>query len=390
MRIAFVFDAFFPEKGGESYFSWLTKELAALGHEVHLFAGKGREGTGYTFHRLPVVPYPPSLRLLSFLLSSRIAIQRGSFHIVHGVGHTLTMNVFNPHGGVEVAYLKGEFYSIRNRGYYALRYLRRHLGFKHHLLLSIQKRQYESKDVKKIIAISPMIKEHILQYFSVPEDKIRVVMNSVDLERFTPANKKYRASVREALGLDEKTVALLFAGNNFRLKGLEPLILSVPFLRKKGKRPVKLLVAGRGKKGRYERMARREGVAEDVIFLGPVGAMEKLYAASDIYVHPTFYDSCSLTVLEALASGLPVVTSQFNGAKAAIQSQEGLIVRDPWDIMELSEAILHFFDDTIREEAQASARRSAERLSPSSNLQGILHTYEEVLKGGTGTREDSK
>ena len=381
MRIAFVFDRFFPEKGGESYFTWLVRELSLLGHELHVFAADGREGRDYAFHRLPVLPYPPSLRLLSFLLSSRAVIPKGSFHIVHGVGHTLSMNVFNPHGGVEAAYLRGEFYSIRRRCYRAFRYLKRHLGFKHRLLLSLQKRQYESPHVKRIVAISPMIRDHILEYFSVPERKIKVVMNCVDLERFNPDNKRFRSSVRETLGLKKGTIALLFAGNNFRLKGLEPLILALSLIRKRTKRDVKLLVAGRGKSGRYERLARREGLMEDVVFLGPSRQMERLYAACDIYVHPTFYDSCSLTVLEALASGIPVVTSRFNGASAAIQSErEGLIIKDPWDIRELSEAILYFFDDAIRLMAEGAARRSAERFSPSKNLEGILITYEEVLR----------
>ena len=84
----------------------------------------------------------------------------------------------------------------------------------------------------------------------------------------------------------------------------------------------------------------RLGVADRVIFAGPVPAMERLYAASDIYVHPTFYDSCSLTVLEALASGLPVVTTRFNGASDAIASTEGgTVIDDPADAGALADAI---------------------------------------------------
>ena len=182
-----------------------------------------------------------------------------------------------------------------------------------------------------------MIKGDIISHYAFPEARIAVVFNSVDLTRFHPHNRLlYRAKRRSGLGVRDDALLLLFAGNNYRLKGLGALVRALSLLaRRFPERDFRLLVAGRGRVRPYRRLSRRLGVEDRVIFAGPLTGMEEYYGASDIYVHPTFYDSCSLTVLEALASGLPVVTTRFNGAAQVIVSEEGgAVIDDPADARE--------------------------------------------------------
>ena len=386
LKIAFVLDRYLPSRGGEIYFSWLAKELVSRGHEVHIFAAIAEKirGTEYQLHQIPVLRYPHSLRIFSFLRNSARAIQQYDFDIIHGVGRTLAMNIFNPHGGVEKAYLKQEFSSITNRFYYVYKFLKRYLSLQHYLKVWIQRRQYVNDKVRKIIAISPMVKEDIVRYYGVPEEKIAVVFNCVDLGRFHPKNRTiFRKAKREDLGIDDSALLLLFAGNNYRLKGLEPLLHSLIYLKRWFlNRPFFLLIVGRGRIGRYLGMARRLGVSDFTLFLGPVKGMKQYYAASDIYVHPTFYDSCSLTVLEALASGLPVITSRFNGAADVIISNKGgKILENPADVKDLAESIAFYFDEERRKEAQVVARQWMEKYSPTSNVEETLRVYHEVAGG---------
>jgi len=388
LKIAFVLDRFLPSRGGESYFAWLADELSRAGHDVHVFAMKIEENPAATYqtHVIPVWGYPRSLRMLSFLVHSARVIKADDFDIIHGVGWTLTMNVFNPHGGVEQAYLRQEFRSITSRFYHLWRFARRYLSPEHYLTLWIQKRQYLSPRVKKIIAISHMIKRDILRRYGTLAEKVVVVFNSVDLDRFHPRNRgAYRAEKRASLGIPPDTIVLMFVGNNYRLKGLEPLMAAMGLLRKRFPAPpFRLLVAGRGQIARYRRKARRLGVSDLVLFLGPVREIEQYYAASDIYVHPTFYDSCSLTVLEALASGLPVVTTRFNGAADAIVSDEGgRVVDDPANVKDLAESIAPYFDEGCRNRARTVTRQWMERYSPSTNVGETLRVYYEVA-GETG------
>ena len=294
------------------------------------------------------------------------------------------MNIFNPHGGVEKAYLKQEFSSITNRAYYVYRFLRRYLSPQHYVKVWVQRRQYVNDKVKKIVAISRMVKEDIIRYYGVPEEKITVVFNCVDLDRFHPKNREiFRKVKRTELGIGDSTLLLLFAGNNYRLKGLEPLLHALIHLRRWFvNQPFQLLIVGRGRIDRYLRMARRLGVSDSTLFLGPVKEMEQYYAASDIYVHPTFYDSCSLTVLEALASGVPVITSRFNGAADVIVSNKGgKILENPADVEELAESIAFYFDEDRRNAARGVARQWMEKHSPTSNVEETLRVYHEVAGG---------
>jgi len=249
----------------------------------------------------------------------------------------------------------------------------------------VQKRQYASRAVRKIIAISDMVKSDIIRYYRVPEDKIAVVFNCVDLDRFHPKNRAvFREAKRAELRIDGNTLVLLFAGNNYRLKGLEPLLRSLVYLRQWfPDKPFQLLIIGRSRIDPFVRMSRRLGISDQTLFLGSVKGMEQYYAASDIYVQPSFYDSCSLTVLEALAAGLPVVTSRFNGAADAILSDKGgRIVEDPADEEALARAIAFFFDDAHRSEARVVARKWIEKYPPSYNVEKTLQVYYEVAMDG--------
>ncbi len=385
LRIAIVLDRFLPSRGGESYFSWLAQALSERGHDVHIFARVAEESPdrGYTIHSIPVWRYPRSLRTLTFLISSARVIRWDDFDIIHGVEGTLLMNIYNPHEGVERAYLKQDFLSVSNPGYFFYKYLKRYLSPEHYLKIWIQKKQYLSPRVKRIIAISKMIKKDIIRYYGVSEEKIAVVFNCVDLDRFHPRNREiHRNRMRETLGIDPELIVLLFIGNNYRLKGLEPLLSSLALLRERfPERPFRLLVLGRGHRGRYRRLAKRIGVSDLILFLGHVREVEQVYSASDIYVHPTFYDSCSLTVLEALATGLPVITSRFNGAADAILSKEGgEVIETPANVKSLAESIAYYFDEDRREKARVVTRQWMEKYSLANHIEDILRVYYEVAK----------
>jgi UDP-glucose:(heptosyl)LPS alpha-1,3-glucosyltransferase len=385
LKIAILLDKFLPSRGGERYFSFLASELAKIGHDVHVFASRIEvtENLPYSVHLIPVINYPRSLRILSFRRNARRMLGLYDFDIVHGVAESSAVNVLNPHGGVEPAYLKREFASISNPIYHAYKFLKRYLSIRHYLETGLQRRLYAGTTLKRVIAISSMIKRDIVQYYGLPEDRITVVFNSVDLVRFHPRNRGlYRREKRAELGIDEKALLLLFAGNNYRLKGVRTLIIALArLLRRFPDQDFRLIIAGRGHVRPYRQLARKLGVSDKVLFAGAVEGMERWYAATDIYVHPTFYDSCSLTVLEALASGLPVVTTRFNGAAEAVENEEsGAVINDPGDAEELASAIFRFANPARRARAIVSSRACMEQYSPMRNLTRTLDVYRTVTE----------
>jgi UDP-glucose:(heptosyl)LPS alpha-1,3-glucosyltransferase len=146
-------------------------------------------------------------------------------------------------------------------------------------------------------------------------------------------------------------------------------------------RGAELWVLGRGRRGPYERRARSLGVAAAVRFLGPRPGAERYYAAADVYAHPTYYDACSLAVLEALASGLPAVTTASNGAAGYVLEGEcGFVLPEADDAAGLADRILRCLAPGFREKAGAAARRRAEEFPLSRNTEEILKVYEEVAE----------
>jgi len=166
------------------------------------------------------------------------------------------------------------------------------------------------------------------------------------------------------------------------MKGLGFLIKALAKIKKANHASFKLLILGRDRQDFYLRLARGMGIFEEVVFAGSTDEPEKYYGASDLLVHPTFYDACSLTVLEALASGLPVITTQSNGASGIItQGREGFVIADPRDDQALAEKILFLLDREKMERASMAARHLAESYCLERNWKEMKHILDEVSRG---------
>ena len=141
------------------------------------------------------------------------------------------------------------------------------------------------------------------------------------------------------------------------------------------------MIVGHPKYGQYQRQAEKLGVADRVRFLGHRDDPKDCYFAADFLVHPTFYDPCSLVALEALACGLPVVTSRYNGASELLTPpSDGIVIDDPHDAPALAVALHRFTDRTYRAEAASAARQTSTRWTFEQHYQALLDVFGEVRK----------
>ena len=141
-----------------------------------------------------------------------------------------------------------------------------------------------------------------------------------------------------------------------------------------------MVVIGSDKYARYESLARVLGVLDRVKFLGFQRDPRDAYFAADFLVHPTFYDPCSLVVLEALACGLPVVTTQYNGASELLSPPaDGLIVSDPHNARELAAAIAEMCDPAKLPARKTAAANSGRRWTFEDHYRQLLGVFEEVV-----------
>jgi UDP-glucose:(heptosyl)LPS alpha-1,3-glucosyltransferase len=378
MKIALGIREFLPEKGGaERYCYDLMHFLTGKGLEVHIYSAAfpARDRRLY-FHQVPVIPHPKSLRVLSFAVNCRRMMREERFDCIMGVGDTLDADLLQPHGGVHWKWFWRGLEGYRKPFPWVFKFLGRSLSLKQWAKGIIENAPYAK--AKKIIAISDMVHRDISAYYGISADRMAVIYNGVDIERFHPRNRSYAEEIRSHYGFSPKDVVLLFVSNNFRLKGLLYLIQALALIKRK-RENVKLLVVGRDSAEPYRRLTKKIGCADDVLFAGGVRDLERYYASADILVHPTFYDPCSLVVLEALASGLPVITTRRNGAGGIIKDgMEGFVLDDPKDVDVIAEKILFLSQPGTLKEASNASRRLGERYSHERCYRAMLKVFQEI------------
>jgi UDP-glucose:(heptosyl)LPS alpha-1,3-glucosyltransferase len=272
---------------------------------------------------------------------------------------TWGQDVLYPQGGLHAA---STAHNLHKYGHPFLRRAARvakWLDVAHWSYSALERRQYLGPHRPLVIVNSNMVRDHFRQFYGVGPEELRVVRSAIDPGRFSEYDRPRRRVVyRQQWGLSADDTVGLFVAMNYRLKGLEPLLHAVSLL--PAEPSFCLLVAGSPRTGGYERLARRLGIADRVRFLGPRRDVANCYFAADFLVHPTFYDPCSLVVLEALACGLPVITTRFNGASELLEPpREGYVIDNPHDHARLAECLVALLDPQQRSACAAAARWTA-------------------------------
>lgn len=376
LSIGLVIDRLDPARGGVEQWSWqFIQRLLAAGHQVHVLA------RGFAPHtRLPgVTHHVISAGKSRCQFAEAVARQARELRldVWHDTGCGWHFDLFQPHGGSRQASFEQNLLLLPR----AARPIKRAISGwlpRYREFEQLTRRQYENPD-GLFLALSRMVADDLQRFHQVPTERIRLVYNGVDTERFSPQLQGvYRERVRKQLGLYADDTLLLIVAHNFKLKGVPTLLSAVGQLRQAG-HAVHLAIAGGRPSSGWLRAAERRGAAEAVSFLGSVADPRPLYAAADVYVQPTFYDPCSLVVLEALASGLPCITSRFNGAgELMTPGSEGEIIQDPANAEELAEAIEPLVDPVFRAPMAQAARKLALEHTFQHNCDQLLNVYAEL------------
>lgn len=382
MKIALCYESVVPGRGGaETYIADLARRLAQDNHEVHVFAcdwDAEALPASLAYHPLPRPRGPRLWRPWRFALTCERALESHPDLVSIGFNKTWGQDVLCPLGGLHAA--SAEHNIRKHRGTFSrlIARLVKGLDLAHWSYMLLEHRQYLGSRPPLIVANSDMVRGHFHEHYAIDPEDVRVIRSAIDPGRFAaPDRLKRRLEWRQAWGIDpDETVALMVA-MNYRLKGLEPLLHAVKLLA--GRDRFRLLVAGNPRMGRYERLAQRLGIADRVCFLGPCRDVQNCYFAADFLVHPTFYDPCSLVVLEALACGLPVITSKYNGAGELLDPpSEGFVVDDPHDHRQLSGCLAQLLNPAKRAACAQAARKAATRWTFEDHYRQMLRILAEA------------
>lgn len=367
MKIGLAIYNFDPKKGGAERYAYdLATDLLNRGHQVYVFCSKAVNLRGVVIAKFDTVRFPRWLRSLFFALNHRRYRKMFSLDIMLGFGNTLDIDVYQSHGGVQRFWMEREIASYDDPREKRIKAALLRNSLNQRIQRWVEEYPIRRGGYSRIVAISDMVKGHMKEHYSLKDDKIDVVYNGVDTEKFKPGDQK-----------NTQKMEILFSAGNFRLKGLLPLLTATGQLAKE-RNDFQLLIMGRGRKERYEETIGRLGIGNMVRFLGETSSPEMIYRQAHALVHPTFYDACSLTTMESMASGLPTVTTRWNGASALIGLDEGYVIEGPEDIEALTDAIRNLFNEEKRIVMGKKARLKLEEYTIVRNVDLMENIFQEV------------
>lgn len=383
MKIAICYESVIPARGGcETYIADLVRRLVADRHEVHLYAEE-RDAKALpakvVFHALMPLGGPRFLRPWRFAAACEHALAKEPHDVVIGFVKTWHQDVILPQGGLHVASADYNVGKHRQPWKRVLARVGKWLSPTFWSYGWLERKQYLGRYRPLIIASSRMVRDHFQTYYGIGPERVRVIPNAIDPKRFVERDRlRLRSELRQRLGLTPEEPVGLFVGHNYRLKGLDPLLAA---LHARPSLPVKVLVCGSAKTGRYVRMAERLGLTSKVRLLGYCKDVRQAFFASDFLIHPTFYDPCSLVVLEALACGLPVITTSCNGAAELLHPpHDGLVLQDPHDAATLAQYIEQLCDHDYRAAASQAARQTAAGWTFEDHYREVLRALEDAAR----------
>ena len=363
-----IFNANPSNGGAERYTADLAAGLLSRGHQVSLAAAIPNPNPPKNLNaiRLPAQGLTRTAQYRNFLNSLDQLLTSQKFDKVHAMLPVRQCDLYHPHAGVEWDWLAT-----------GQRLLKRLSNPRRFVTATVESNLLKNTP-SKIICLSNYIKQSIQTHYQLPPDRLKLVYNGIDLARFTPGDPN--PEIRRKYNIPHDAPLALMIANDFHRKGLMETLLALKIRqeiateKKHPFQPIHLLVAGKEDPQKYQSHARVFEIADQVHFIGKTSNAQDLYRSADFFVLPTKHDPCSLVVLEALATGLPILTTQQNGA-GELAGKAGLIIDSPKELFQLKNALDHLANPQSRAQMKQAALHLRPSLSQESHLDQIINLY---------------
>jgi UDP-glucose:(heptosyl)LPS alpha-1,3-glucosyltransferase len=363
--------------GTERALAELLERLARHEHcEIHLYsqrvenlalaqpgARRTQDPGAIVWHKIPSIPGPHLLRFLAWLFFN--SISRSWDQWIHGLRFDLVLSPGINCLDADVVIVHALFHRLRElaneeapdaEGPGLLRRLHRRAYYA--FLAGLERRIYTNPKVS-LGAVSQRTAMLLGDYFR--RQDVHIIPNGVDTAQFSPSVRlALRPEARRRRNFQERDFVLLLVGNDWHMKGLETILRAMSALRDL---PILVIAAGHDSPDSFRETARSLGVLERCRFELPRGDVLDFYAAADLYVSPSREDSFGLPVAEAMACGLPAITSIFAGVSSLLHDGvDSLILRNPHDAKTLATMIRTVYQQQERRSrmGQAAAKASLE------------------------------
>ena len=371
-KIAVVIPKYGLVGGAERFAFELTERLSLnKKYDFHVFANKWQSNSDrITFHKVPIIRFPRFLTTISFAWFANQKISKMNFDLVHTHDRIFDANIFTMHGiphRIWVHEIRKKYISLFDRA-----------------TCWVEKYLINNTKCKIFLPVSNLTKEKFIQEYKIAPEKIQVIHPGVDIARSKKLDReRCRREIREQFEICPSDIVILFVSMNFEIKGLDYVMAAVG--KAKASYPsqnIKLFVIGKGDYKKYGAFAQKIGIKDNIIFAGVhKETLEQIYLASDIFMMLSRFDTFGMTVLEAMASSLPVIISSNVGAKDLVmEGINGFVIENTGNADQISNKIGFMLNEENRRRMAKEAHNTALSNRWDAVAKRVEDIYEEMLQ----------
>ncbi|ELY4774309.1 glycosyltransferase family 4 protein [Cronobacter turicensis] len=371
-RLALVRQKYRPDGGAERFIARALEALDSSHLELNVITREwqGPVKPDWHIHLCNPKKWGRISRERGFAQAARHLWQREHFDLVQSHERIAGCDVYRAGDGVHRRWLLQRSRLLpgwRKQLLFADRY--------HRYVMRAEKEMYQHEGLRAVICNAEMVKQEIIKDFDFPADKIHVIYNAVDSQHFTPPDAESFVRLREQWRIPVEKTCFIYVGSGFERKGLDAAIRAI------APTPCHLMVVGKDKdQKRYQSLAQALNCTDRVHFFGMQQETLPFYQMADGLLLPTLYDPFPNVILEAMACGLPVITTHGCGGAEFIQQGQNGYVCDALDIASLQDAVMALPMHAL---GSSESEKARSRIMPCTNRNlsaQLLSLYQTLVK----------
>ncbi|OGT74168.1 MAG: glucosyltransferase I RfaG [Gammaproteobacteria bacterium RIFCSPLOWO2_02_FULL_57_10] len=369
MTLAFLIYSYFPYGGQQRDFLRVVRECAARGHDITVYTMKwqGEQPEGIRIVIVPIRGWSSHVRYQRFSAAVADLLR---IHPVDGVIG------FNKMPGLDVYFAADPCFAERalkeRGGYYRFTPRYRHFS-------QYERAVFGESSSAHALLLSPLQRRQFAQHYPGCEPRLHDIPPGISRDRQPPANvKEIRAQFRAEFGLRDDDHAVLQVGSGFVVKGVDRSLRALAALPDEVRNKTRYLLVGQDKPGKFKRLARSLGIAENCTFFSGRDDVPRFLFGCDLLLHPAYSESAGYALLEATIAGLPVLTTDTCGYAFHItRAGAGEVCASPFSQNDLNRRLLQMLLSDQRSQWRANGIRygqTADLYSMPTTVAGLIET----------------
>jgi UDP-glucose:(heptosyl)LPS alpha-1,3-glucosyltransferase len=359
MKLAFCLFNYFPFGGLQRDFLRIARLCLQQGHtiDVYTMEWEGAKEPGLSIHILPPQGMQNHTRRQHFVTELKPRLSQGDYDLVVG---------FNKMPGLDLYYAADTCYQAKARKQHGWLY---RLTRRYKQSVAFEKAVFAPESSTQILVISSLQQPEFMHYYQTPAARFHLLPPGIDKNRIAPPNATaIRHAVRQEYHISDDEFLLLMVGSGFRTKGLDRTLQALAALPPALKHRTRLFIIGDDHAKPFLRQAKQLNISDRVLFLGGRDDVPRFLLAADLLLHPAYNENTGTILLEALVSGLPVLTTDVCGyAKYIIDAQAGCVLSSPFQQAQLN----HQLEEMLLSTQQAQWKSNALRFAKNHDLYSL-------------------